>query len=87
MRDRERTARERLLSHLEVARACFREAEIVRHWRTVEVFRKMGQQYLDKAKRLDPNILGSAPARTRVTWRLDSSATERPDLRIDRAAT
>jgi hypothetical protein len=71
---RREAAAQRASSYLEVARACFRDAEVACHWRTAVVFRKLGQQYLDKAKRLNPTILASPPARTRLTWRDDSSA-------------
>lgn len=77
MQERRRdAAAQRASSCLEVARACFRDAEVARHWRTAEVFRKLGQQYLDKAKKLNPMILGSAPTQTRLTWRDGSSAVD-----------
>ena len=77
MREREReTAAQRSLSHMEVARACFREAELARHWRTAKTFRKLGQQYLEEAKRLNPMIFASPPARTRLTWRDASSPVQ-----------
>ena len=73
---RREAAAQRASSYLEVARACFRDAELARHWRTAEVFRKLGRQYLDKAKKLNPMILGSSPAQTRLTWRDGSSALD-----------
>jgi hypothetical protein len=59
MRERKQEALQRASSYLEVTRACFREAEVTRARRTAHVFRKLGQQYLEKAKRLNPSILAT----------------------------
>jgi hypothetical protein len=91
MRERKQEIRQRVSTYLEVSRACFREAEIASAWRTAQVFRRLGQQYLDKAKRLQPNIFAMPPAQARVPWRLGpmvaaSGLRADPGLQADRSA-
>jgi hypothetical protein len=85
MRERKQETLQRASSYLEVARACFREAEIARGWRTAQVFRGLGQQYLNKAKRLQPDILAKPPAQAQAPWRLAPIVTA-SGLQVDPAA-
>jgi hypothetical protein len=86
MRERKQEIRQRVSTYLEVSRACFREAEIARAWRTAQVFRRLGQQYLDKAKRLQPGIFAAPPARAHAPWRVDATVAA-SGLQADRAVT